>query len=216
MNINPVTFGKKYITKVPVQNNKTGEKELMNFVQYDTKDDVFTIENTSKIWYMPREVPNISYSSFDFNIPQIRINGDLASMMTYDMKKHIFSGSYKFYGIEDENNEIQALCEIKSDIPICAENMNDREEKIELVIVNPKNSYDSKNRKYSKLGTVMFKKIVQLAKENNAVCIKLTDITGGFWNKVPYVNSSHKYFCQEKILDKKDYDKCLEKLDEII
>lgn len=215
MNISPASFGKKYISKVPVQNNQTGKKEVFNFVQYDSKEDIPVIKDASINWSQKKEPVITSYNGYFFEVPTMSLNSDFVDNIVSNMEKNKFLKGHEFYGLENKNNEIQALCEVKSYKSLFSKDASKKEEKIEYLTVNPKSSYGARGREYSKLGTIMFRKIVKLAKDNNVKCIKLLDCSDGFWAAMPYVTPKDKYKIEYRLFEE-DYDKCLKKLDETI
>ena len=200
MNISAISFGKTYISKTPVRNFQTGKKELMNFVQYDNMEDVKKIGKIAKEWGYPDKK-----------------NGQYASYIAEHMKTTIPTANpyRKYYGIEDNHKNIQALCEVKLDDPELLEVTDEIEEKINFITANPKNSYGSKTRQYSKLGISLLKEIIKLAKKDNVENVYLTDNSDGFWDCIPFANKINSYLQTFKIYGK-DYDNCIEKLDEMI
>ena len=198
MNINPVSFGKTYISKTPVRNNKTGEKEQFDFVQYNTKEDIESVEKTSDEW---------KANSFGGGI----YAGYIAEHMRGDIPENKFNKGY--YGIEDSNGDIQAVCEVEYSDDNWALKGN-RAEEIIYMETNPKNTYGTKQRKYSGLGISMFSKLVELAKKNYGDRIEIIDASDGFWESLPFIEKT--LFRDILILKRKNYDDCIKKLNEMI
>ena len=199
MNISSVTFGKTYISKTPVRNNKTGKKEYFDFVQYDTKKDIETIEKTSEKWKEAFAGGGI-YTGF------------IAEHMKGNIPQN--KNDVRYYGIEDSKGNIQAVCEVEFDKTVWPKETNKIVEDIIYMETNPINAYGSKNRTYSKLGVSMFLKLVEFAKQENADKIELTDSSYGFWDKMPFFENSR--FRNTVFLKRKNYDMCMKKLDGMI
>ncbi len=187
MNISPISFTKLYKGKSAVINKKTGEKEALDFVEYEPEKDYDFVGKQAKKW---RETSKYS-----------GLIGAIARGMNFNRGKTYL----KYYGLEDKKGDIQAICQI---MPYKTNNTIE----IDSLEVNPKSMYGGKNREYSKLGTSLFKEIVKLAKERNAIYINLTDFSGGFWDKMPYLQTS-KYDNSKMKLFNKDYDKCILEID---
>lgn len=194
MQINPISFGKKYLGKAPVRNNSTGKREMLNFVEYDSKKDIKQIEKTSKKWGTPSE-----------------LRGVYAGYVAKHMKKSIkYPGllkDLKYYGIEDRHRRIQALCEV------LISTKNEKTANITYGAVNPENSYGSTDRKYSKLGTSIFREILKLAKKDNIKNVWLIDGSKGFWNSIPLIKKDKFGICT---ISDTDYSDCAEILDKMI
>ena len=194
MNIQAITFGKKYLGKAPVKNNNTGKKELLDFVEYNDRKDISQLKQTAEDWEQKR---------FDNYI------GMFASDLKCDIRDNIHTR--KYYGIEDEKGDIQAICEVRD----LKYPKGEKKNYIECIEVNPDNAHSSEQRKFSKLGTSIFKEIVKIAKRSKAKGIEIIDASEGFWDKMPYIEDNSEND-GDLILHSNNYDECIKKLDEMI
>lgn len=198
MSINSVSFGKKYLGTAPVRNNKTGEREMLNFVEYDSKKDVLSLSKTANIWNKKRGGNFIELIALGLNF----------SLTNTRKRTHN-------YGIEDDKGEIQAVCKTET------KNYTDKKgtaceiEYIAYFEVSPDNACNSFERKYAKVGTSLFSEIVKIAKKKGLHHVYLTDMSGGFWEKMPFIQKA-KNPDEDMAIYSKNYDECLKKLDEMI
>ena len=211
MQINPVAFGKTYISKTPVRNLLTGEKEMFDFVEYDDVfEDKSNIEKAQKKWtYYINFIEGIYKTNYGEEIYNDFLDSE------YRPQEH-------YFGLEDKNGEIQALCEVIEnqkgiEVPITVKKQPNPLE-ILFFMVNPKNGHKSNNRKYSKIGTSFFKEIVNYAKNKNHGYIALSDASHGFWCSLPSLETGKpKYFTEKtKFLRGSKFDICTKKLDKRI
>ena len=199
MNINQITFGKTFISKTPVRNLQTGKREMFDFVQYDEKKDIETVEKTSENW---------KKNSFG--------GGIYAGYIAEHMKGNIPQNKddVRYFGIEDKQGNIQAVCEVDFDQTGFLKEKRKVIEDIIYMETNPTNAHGVRHRKYSGLGVSIVSRLIDFAKKENAEKIELIDSSDGFWEKVPF-------FEETKLKDiiflkRKNYDECLKKLDEMI
>lgn len=194
---NSLAFGKRYIGQAPVKNNLTDKKEYLDFVEYNNTNDLCHVYNTAVNWQ------------------KSRTGGNLALQIARDMEKDFKNKSQniKYYGFEGDYGKVQAVCEVQTK----KTNYGDVKKKkisqeIRYMEVCPKNVHGMHSRKYSLIGTSLFKEILKLAQKDEVKFIDIVDISGGFWEKIPFLKSGH----DDLVIWNRDYDKCIKKLDEII
>ncbi len=199
MNITPITFGKKYISNPSVRNVAEKKKEKFDFVEYNELGDSKGLEEASDMWLENG-------------------GGGYAKGIYYNMQATFIAslGGERFFGLEDKNGKIQAVCEIEPEE--CHKSSFDEKDKgivIKYFEVNPLNIFNASNRKYKGLGAVLFREIVKLAKEENLDYISLIDASHGFWERMPYMKKAGNTKGNLEVCNE-DYNKCIKKLDKIV
>ena len=192
MNLNSVSFGKKYISETSVRNFSTGKKEPCRFFQYEKNmKDALELSSTLKSWQ--KEKGASSY------IKYLEMHTDSS-----------FSEPSVFvYGLETKNGEVLAIADAYQDSDTNEQNQLD----ICYTVAKPNCVYGSAKRKYSRAGIALFQQIVNAAKNKNLKKICLMSGNHGFWSKIPALKMTSEINFE---LDSKDYDKCIKELDEII
>lgn len=188
--INPISFGKIYISKAPVVEVWGKKKTEMNFVEYEPAKDFSYVADEAQIWQKGS------------------VFGGFITSISHDMDFHRGRTRTRYFGLEDKDGHMQAVCEIKP-------HTKRRAFELGAIEVNPKNMHGSDEQKYKKLGSSAFREIIKLAKKEKARYIGLIDLSGGFWSKVPYMREYDNNF-SDMTLFSEDYDKCIKKLDETI
>ena len=204
MNINPITFGKTYISKAYARNNIENKKEEFDFVEYDDfEKDKKTLLKTAVRWE-PDESDDVMtamdvYSQF----------------ATHKNKNH-----RHYYGLENQEGEIEVLVEtIEGDKKFTHPNLKYGKEPLEvaLMMTNPRNQHILPLKKYSKLGISAFREIINEAKKKGFDYITLTDMSRGFWSNIPFMTTQRdKLGFETKYLKQDDYDHCISRIDEMI
>lgn len=200
MNINPISFAQNYLSKVNVQNAKTNSKETLDFVEYECCFyDLARLDTAARKWNKSPKNP--------------------ADSIFKDYCDTYFNGGSdrRFYGLEDENGEIQGLCEVApggSEIKLNGKTEKDEKNALEITCLctNPENAYTSGDRKYQGIGRKLFSEIVKLAKKQDKSYIALLNVNKPFWNNIPYLKSEAQGAI--KVLDKDEFTPCASELDE--
>ena len=188
--LNPISFGKIYISKAPVLDAENKKKVNLDFVEYEPAKDAEHVSDEAKIW---REGS---------------LFGGFIASISHDMDFHKGRTRTRYFGLEDEKGHMQAVCEIKP-------HKSRRAFELGAIEVNPKNMFGADKQKYKKLGSSAFCEIIKLAKKEKARYIGLIDLSGGFWSKMPFIRKFDNNF-SDKALFSEDYDECIKKIDETI
>ena len=204
MNINPITFGKTYISKAYARNNFEDKKEEFDFVEYDDFErDKTAILDAAKEWE-PLESDDA-----------IR-----AEHIASEFVIHKNNNNRHYYGLEDNKDEIELLAQtIEGDKRRASKHLEYGKNPLEiaLMVTNPKHQYILPYKKYSKLGISAFREIINEAKKKGHDYITLTDMSGGFWSCIPFMTSKKdKSGFEIKFLKQEDYDKCISRIDTMI
>ncbi len=200
MNVNPVNFGKQYISRTSVRDTKTHQKKDVNFVCYDSYEDYPSLNSALKEWQKSRKT--VYYA--DLIVRGVKKMGNCKPK------------NKEFYGIEDLNGDVQALCMLeKKQITHMVNRPNKIKEEICYFETNPKNRHGARKRQTSGLGAAMFREIIKLAQQNKIEYITLVDVSDGFWKKIPYYVESEKPN-EDLIFNSGDYQKCIDHIDKMI
>ena len=201
MKTNNVSFGKTYISKTYAINNREEKKEEFDFVEYDDiKNDEKILARASAEWTM--------FQTF---------GAEFARVIYSDFVKYGNLANRHYYGLENKSGEPKVLLKTKEEDIDLHNKHNKAGLKIAFMVTHPLHRHGILFKKYSKLGTSTFRALVKMAKEKGYDYITLKDVSGGFWNNIPYMEGKGgKNGFQTKILQKKDYDKCIKKLDRMI
>ena len=186
MNISPISFGKKYIDTAPVYNLNRNRDERFDFVEYeDAQEDKDKVSETLDEW--------IGW-------------GADHSYLFHDMSTGlIVNSSSRFFGLEDENEETQALAQIE----ITGSGKNKNLE-LEYALTNPKNAHGSYAREYAGLGKALFKKVIETAIDEGCKSISLDDVSEGFWDSLPCFRDQRGF--QDKVLKSDKFEQALDLL----
>ena len=208
MNISPISFGKKYISKAPIVETATKTRKMADFVEYEhTLEDYNHLAKTNNDWHDNAGGKN----GYIREIVDEFINSCASS--TPDSK-------IRFFGLEDEKGKIQSICEVVVSKTKLDKEMDPNNQNGSAIILyistNPKSMYGSKSRKYSKAGLSLFNEILKQYKNENICGVALTDVSDGFWKKLSLpIFKSHPY-APSAGLPKKNFDEYIKKFDEVI
>ena len=213
MYINPISFGKTYISKTDAIDKKTGNRETLDFVEYDDFiEDELDIQIAKEKWGKYNAANADGRSCFRL---------EFASDIYDDFIEHDAYPNKHYYGLEDKNGEIQALAEIREGQKTYKvfDSYKNKTNPLEIVLfaVNPVNKHKSKDQKLSKLGTSFFKEIIKMAKRKKSNYISLKDASHGFWDSMPCVEKyQYGEHLDTHILRGSKFDKCIKKLEDRI
>ena len=186
MNISPINFGKKYISKANVIDNSTKDRIKMDFVEYEHNGkDLYKVIQASKIW-------EERYNENDTYIGSIACD-----FYETVLAKGAYSNRH-FYGIEDEEGQIQAIVETSDydGVKRVYEDYKKPTTLIKYISTNPKSMHKKQNREYSKLGTSLFNSLLKHFKKDKREIV-LNDSSNGFWTTIP--NMKVKYQDTSKV-----------------
>lgn len=202
MKISAISFGQKYISSVWVKNAKTNKGEQMDFVEFeDCPQDKVLLQYTANLW---DKLTPLSYGSTIYD-DYVKANEE-----NYFDKK--------FYGLVDDRGNIQALSEINEgdkELNFYDPELPNKDVfEISYLNTNPKSNANKEKREYKGLGTAMVRELVVLADRKKKKYVSLSDANYMFWCNMPFFED--KYNSQTRILEDKNYQECLKKLDETI
>ena len=207
MNISPVNFGKRFIRHANAIDPKTNKKVKMNFVEYEkTGKDLLQVVQTKKLW-TDRYKENDTYID------------DIADDFCKVIRGDIEGFGTKFYGIEDVDGQIQAICEC-TNTTIKLQRNNKGAYKplsaIKYFTTNPKSMRNKKTREYKKLGASLLKEILKEFQKDKTQGVVLDDSSDGFWQNMPNFSAfelDNRLMC---ILPKERYRDTINKLNEVV
>lgn len=175
MNIPPVNFGKKYISRANAVSVSDNKKIQMDFVEYEkTGSDLLKIIQTSELW-------EEKYGEPDTYI------GSIAMDFYETVKRNEINTNKRFFGLEDKKGRVQAICETRDydGVVKVYDNIKKPVTLITYFCTNPKSMHKKEQREYSKLGTSLFASLLKHFKTQNPKEIRLCDSSRGFWNTIP-------------------------------
>lgn len=199
MKISPITFTQKYVRSINAVNQRTKEADRLNFVMYedDNQDkNKLKFETSNRFEGVEGAYAKCIYQDF-------------ADNMVYK------EPNVKFWGIEDEEGNIQALMETASDVESEYNDImpNKKGMEVSLMCVNSENSYTADDRKYRGLGLQLVSNAIQQAKEEGSDFVMLQNAEDRFWDGVPCFEDY--YYGAIKVLEKKDFTNCIKRLDKM-
>ena len=199
MKISPISFTQKYVRSIKAKNCQTNKTDSLNFVMYE--DD---IQDKNKL----KQETKAQFSTVE-GVYAKCIYQDFVDNMVYN------EPNVKFWGIEDEDGNIQALMETASDIKSEYNDiMPDKKGmEVSLMCVNSENSHTADNRKYRGLGLQLVSSAVKQAKEEGSDFVMLQNAEDRFWSGVPCFEDY--YYGAIKVLEKKDFTNCAKRLDKM-
>jgi len=207
MNIGPISFGKKYIRSANAIDNSTQSVKKMDFVEYEKNGkDLLHLLQTQKLW---TEV----YGECDTYIDKIVLD------MYNIIKSGDDSRQTKVYALEDEDGQIQAVCEIGRYYTTIDSKLKEGKEPatiIRYISTNPKSMHGKKDRKYSKLGTSLFKEILKQIKKEDTKGIVLLDSSGGFWDKLPNMKTENCEYAKINFMESDKFNDSIRRLNAVI
>lgn len=181
MNIDPINFGKKYISKANVIDNSTKDKVKMDFVEYEHDGkDLLKVVQTNRIW---EEVYNENNTYI----------GSIAADFYETVTGKGMHSNRHFYGIEDEDGQIQAIMETSDydGTKRVYETYKKPTTLIKYISTNPKSMHKKQNREYSKLGTSLFNSLLKhFRKEKREIVLE--DTSRGFWDSIPNMKTKYQ------------------------
>lgn len=200
MKISPISFTQKYVRSIKAKNCQTNKTDSLNFVMYE--DD---IQDKNKL----KQETKAQFSTVEGAYAKC-IYQDFVDNMVYN------EPNVKFWGIEDEDGEIQALMETTSDVKSgYGDIMPDKEGlEVSLMCVSSNNSHSADERKYRGLGLQLVAGAIQQAKEEKSDFVILQNGEDRFWAGVPCFEDY--YYGAIKVLEKKDFTNCIKRLDKMV
>lgn len=200
MKISPISFTQKYVRSINATNQKTNGADKLNFVMYEDDNS-----DKSKLKFETARRFEGVEGAYAKCIYQ-----DFADNMRYK------DGKVKFWGIEDEDGEVQALMETTSDVKSgYGDIMPDKEGlEVSLMCVSSNNSHSADERKYRGLGLQLVAGAIQQAKEEKSDFVILQNGEDRFWAGVPCFEDY--YYGAIKVLEKKDFTNCIKRLDKMV
>ena len=199
MKISPISFTQKYVRSINATNQRTNKTDRLNFVMYE---DGNNDKNKLKCETAHRfEGVEGAYAKCLYN--------DFADNMVYRDER------VKFWGIEDEDGEVQALMETTSDIKSGFNDiMPDKKGfEVNLMCVNSNNTHFANDRQYKGLGVRLVQNAIHQAMEEESEFIILENCEDKFWSGIPCFYD-HEYGAI-KFLKKRDFKNCIHKLDKM-
>ena len=200
MKISPITFTQKYVRSIKAKNCQTNEVDSLDFVMYE--DDIqdknkLKLETSGRFEGVEGVYAKCIYQDFVDNM--VYCNPRL-----------------KFWGIEDENGEIQALMETTSGIESGYSDIvpDKKGMEVSLMCVNSENSYTADDRKYRGLGLQLVSNAIKQAQEEKSDFVILQNAEDRFWDGVPCFEDY--YYGAIKVLEKKDFKNCAKRLDKTV
>ncbi|MDD3594080.1 MAG: hypothetical protein PHX18_05575 [Candidatus Gastranaerophilales bacterium] len=192
MNINTIScmsFGK--ITLQPgisIKNQKTSQKEKINFVQYEAgnEEDLKAIKYKTQAW---------NAGSNNYPLAKIIYDQLNTSKSTWEEDQ---PNCYTVYGFENADGDILTLgmTDSKGETKYFGNALD-----LSLLVVDPQYCYLQENRKYKGLGAMMTAKVLELAKQAGKDKVILSSCNDNFWKssglfqkeepKTPEFNAAH-------------------------
>lgn len=207
MNTNPINFGKRFIRQAAAIDPSTNKKVRMNFVEYEkTGRDLLQVVQTKKLW-VDKYKENDTYID------------DIADEFCKIVRGDIPDFNTRFYGLEDVDGQIQAICECGgTEIKLKRDNQGIFKpvNTIKYFTTNPKSMRNKKSREYKKLGASLLKEILKEFKKDKTTGVMLDDSSDGFWQNMPNFKASefeNRLIC---FLPKERFNDSIKKLNEVV
>ena len=197
MNINPISFGRKYIGETAVRNLETGKKEPCRFFQYEyTPEDLADLYATLDSWKKEKGASNF--------IRYIKME----RVQSFDDPNLVI------YGLETKKDgEVVAIADTYESKMMDTKLNMPCQLDISYFVTKPQHVYGSKNRKFCKSGMALYGEVVKVAKKKRFKEIYLVNSNDEFWSKMPGVRKTATNDVQ---IPYENYDRCIKGVDIII